>query len=318
MNTLIHRLLAISLIILTIGCLPSKRPIKPSSRMVSGPEAAGIWVGGTGMLFGDEHAFFFTAPDGWLLDNKSGVNQGLYMVFYPTAFTWANSPVIAYGRTSGKDGDIQSVQDQVERTVAEFRAHGNPDYVSKKGTPIDLPDGKRVHVYYFEGDQWGNYEAAGYIEEKDTINFLVFNARKKETFERYLGDFKQMLQSYKNAYKPEQEVDEKKFASMVKMAKEYDSTVEGRKYRSLVIKNFGQSMANFMKQCTSYAPKGETKYFDLIFRIESNGEVSETYVKPLTALTICFERLVANSTHPPHSFGSFPVHIKMVITDNEE
>ncbi len=154
------------------------------------------------MLFGDNHAFFVTAPKGWILDNKSGVNQGLHMVFYPVGYTWANSPVVAYGRAANKEGDIQSVLDQVKRTVAEFRAQGNPKYVAKKGTPIDLPDGKRVHVYYFEGDQWGNYEAAGYIEEKETINFLVFNAKKKEVFERYLGDFKLMLQSYKNAYNP--------------------------------------------------------------------------------------------------------------------
>ena len=44
---------------------------------------ANITEGGTGMIFGSDHAFCFTAPAGWVLDNQSGVQQGLHMVFYP-------------------------------------------------------------------------------------------------------------------------------------------------------------------------------------------------------------------------------------------
>ncbi|MFX0202900.1 MAG: hypothetical protein ACFFCW_42900, partial [Candidatus Hodarchaeota archaeon] len=63
---------------------------------------ASITEKGTGMLFGEDHAFSVTAISGWVLDNQSGVRQGLHMVFYPVGRTWADSPVIIYGRAVSK------------------------------------------------------------------------------------------------------------------------------------------------------------------------------------------------------------------------
>ena len=78
--------------------------------------------GGRGTLFGDDHAFAVTAPAGWVLDNESGVAQGLDMTFYPQGFTWENSPVIVYGNVShwSSTSTSTSAQQQVDKTVAEF------------------------------------------------------------------------------------------------------------------------------------------------------------------------------------------------------
>ena len=51
-------------------------------------------------------------------------------------------------------------------------------------------------IYYYTGDQWGNFEAAGYIEEKKTINFVVLSARNKVAFESSLDAFRSILRSY--------------------------------------------------------------------------------------------------------------------------
>jgi hypothetical protein len=61
--------------------------------------SAEITEQGTGMLYGADHAFFITVAKGWVLDNESGVNQGLYMTFYPVGYTWANSPETIWGQT---------------------------------------------------------------------------------------------------------------------------------------------------------------------------------------------------------------------------
>jgi len=55
---------------------------------------ASISEGGSGMLFGTDHAFYFTAPSGWILDNQSGVQQGLHMVFYPAGQTLIRPPSV--------------------------------------------------------------------------------------------------------------------------------------------------------------------------------------------------------------------------------
>jgi hypothetical protein len=35
---------------------------------------------GTGLAYGKDHAYFITAPHGWLLDTESGASQGVYAV----------------------------------------------------------------------------------------------------------------------------------------------------------------------------------------------------------------------------------------------
>ena len=41
----------------------------------------------TGIIYGKNHVFSLTAPDGWVLDNTSGIKQGLYAVFYRETLT---------------------------------------------------------------------------------------------------------------------------------------------------------------------------------------------------------------------------------------
>ncbi len=79
------------------------------------------------MLFGADHAFAVTAKSGWVLDNQSGVSQDLHMVFYPKGKTWANSPIIIYGRAI-PGTEVKSIKAQVENTVTDFRQNGSPNY----------------------------------------------------------------------------------------------------------------------------------------------------------------------------------------------
>lgn len=268
----------------------------------------------TGMLFGNNHAFYFTAPIGWVLDNQSGVGQDLHMVFYPQGETWAGSPVIAYGKSVSKGAGLQSVKDQVNRTVNDFHFQGSPNYRATMKDSVALPNGKQIAIYYFEGDQWGNYEAAGYIEEEETINFLVFNARSKKDFDKHIDAFKIILISYKNAYTKDN-IDEKQFREMVNKAEKTANTMEGKKYEAEIMKSLGQKIANIMRDCTSYTKKNETVDFDTIFKIESNGEVVGAYIRPVNALTTCFKGLMVPLRYPSHQFGIFLHHINMKITN---
>lgn len=154
---------------------------------------------GRGLLFGPNHAFFVTAGPGWVLDNKSGANRGLHMVFYPSGESWSDSPVIVYGRSVPKS-IAPTVKIQVEKTVKAFHQNGNPKYAGKKQPSLELSNGQPVEIFHFSGDKWGNYEAAGYFVEKDTINFLIYSARTKETFIKHLKDFYEIAHTYVNIY----------------------------------------------------------------------------------------------------------------------
>ncbi len=94
---------------------------------------------------------------------------------------------------------------------------GSPDYKVTMETSVTLAKGKKVPVYYYAGDQWGNFEAVAYFEEKNTINFLVFNSRKRSDFDKYLSGFKQLVGSYSSSGSLEP-VDDKTFKKLVQDA----------------------------------------------------------------------------------------------------
>jgi hypothetical protein len=275
---------------------------------------AGITEQGIGMLFGSDHAFYITAPKGWVLDNQSGVSQGLPMVFYPIGQTWKDSPVIVYGRSIPKDSQIKSIPDQVNETVEDFRTHGNPNYKAELKSSLALPNGLQVALYHFEGDQWCNYEAVGYIEEDKTINYLVFNARTKQAFDKYITSFPEFLSSYKNASTASPETNkDQSFSELVERAKLQSSTSEGRLYEKKVIEALGTSMANIMRRCTGYIDPRELEEFEVVCRIASDGKITDAYAKSETSLSSCFKGLILNVRCPPHKFGSFLQHIDMKI-----
>jgi hypothetical protein len=276
---------------------------------------AGITEGGMGMLFGADHAFNFTAPKGWVLDNQSGVQQGLYMIFYPADQTWSNSPVIAYGRSVPKASDLRSIEDQVKRTVDEFHNDGSLNYKAQAKDKIVLPNGKTFYIYFFQGDKWGNYEAAGYINESETINFLVYNARTKVDFEKNLPAFRTIISTYRNVFENTMAKNEAKFNSLIAEAKALENTKEGKKYSADVIQAFGNSLASIMKLCTAYTTKSDPTNFDLLFKIKSDGTVSEAFIRPTNGLTSCVRGLVLDTKHAPHKLDPFLMHIEMSVKE---
>lgn len=280
--------------------------------LVYGSAMAEITEKGRGMLFGQDHAFYVTASSGWVLDNQSGVSQGLHMVFYPVGETWANSPVIIYGRSVSKK-EVRTIDEQVKKTVKDFQGNSSPNYRAKKQQPLVLSKGKKGEVYFFEGDQWGNYEAVVYMEEKETINFLVFNARTEIAFQKYLKDFKEIAYSYENGYSPSRLLNKNEADQLKKQAEEQASTPDGKEYEGEAIGATGQRMANFMHECTTGLAQNELAPFNLFIRIDSNGNISEIFVYPRTSLSVCFNGLMNGIKYPLHKFGSFLLNIDMNI-----
>ncbi len=51
-----------------------------------------------GVVYGPKAAFAIAAPNGWVLDNKTGAADGLPCVLYPKDTTWQTAPVVMYAK----------------------------------------------------------------------------------------------------------------------------------------------------------------------------------------------------------------------------
>lgn len=164
--------------------------------LVAMSATAEITESGSGIIYGKDHAFSLTAPKGWMLDNESAVEQGVHAVFYPKGKTWSNSDVVAYAQARPRGGKILTADDAAKNVVEDFHANGNPKYESKRIKTLRLDKGREAVIYHFQGDQWGNNEAAAYVVEDKTINYVVLTARSARSFKEALPAFEELVKSY--------------------------------------------------------------------------------------------------------------------------
>jgi hypothetical protein len=275
--------------------------------------SAAITEGGRGILFGVDHAFSVAAKPGWVLDNQSGAKQGLHMLFYPKGETWSNSSVIIYGRAvpSAMSPDIET---HAVKTVREFKENGSPMYKSERRLPLTLPDGQKAEFYFYSGDQWGNYEAAAYFQEADTINYLVFNSRTKDNFDKYLDDFKKIVSTYQNLFRPAKTVTKEQLNILKNESDAYLNRPGGKEYEAKAIQAIGEKMAFVMKNCTANTRTEEQRAFNYVVEINHKGDVVESSIFPANVLSKCFSGLMSDASYPGHEFASFLLSVEMKLT----
>lgn len=146
----------------------------------------------TGILYGKNHVFSLKAPKGWVLDNQSGVSQGIYAVFYEVGGSWENSPAVMYARGVAKD--------PIPQTINEFVSNDSLTFVERDRT-IKIQDasslktehGKVAIVKWFF---YSEYEAVAYIDEEKSVAMVVLTSRNEEEFKKNYPAFEELVSSY--------------------------------------------------------------------------------------------------------------------------
>jgi hypothetical protein len=159
----------------------------------SPPAPPQVVDGHSGLVFGDNHAFWLTAPPGWVLDNKSGVSDGLQAVFYPAGQSWRDGIAVMYSNAASKQ--VKSLAVFIAGDVDRFKSQ-SPKISVRDAPSAKTRDGKTATVKLFRGDAAGNSEAVAYVEEDKVFVLIVLSSRNERAFEQALPAFLQLVQSY--------------------------------------------------------------------------------------------------------------------------
>jgi hypothetical protein len=170
-----------------------------SSTLTSSAEPV---VEGYAVLRGKDYAFQLKAPRNWVLDNESGHDQGLNVVFYPKNSSWASSSAVCYARVRTLDDTVKSIEDQVKDTLKVFRENGSINVQVKYVKTLTTRDASKAKIYYFSEDKYGNYEATAYYQSKDSIHFVTLSCPSRQSFEYSLAAFDALVTSYEDLTKP--------------------------------------------------------------------------------------------------------------------
>jgi len=149
-----------------------------------------------GIVYGKDHAFIIVAPDGWVLDNSSGVPRGLHAVLYKTGTTWAKADTVMYANTVHKEASGEKVVGNVIKSdVKSFQASASNQCVITDAPDLKTRSGQRVAVKQFFDASRHVYEAVAYIDESKIVVLLVLSAREEQAFTAALPAFKRLVAS---------------------------------------------------------------------------------------------------------------------------
>lgn len=150
----------------------------------------------TGIIYGENHVYSLTAPDGWVLDNNSGVSQGIYAVFYREGESWEKAETVMYTNTA-------SLEDRAHKTLDQLIKY-DLDNFKKEYSDILIIDAKDIvikenviaKVKYLSGKSYGNYESIAYINGGKTGVMIIVSSRTKQGFDNSLLAFESLVKSY--------------------------------------------------------------------------------------------------------------------------
>lgn len=250
--------------------------------------SASIIEQGTGIVYGEDHAFKLTAPRGWILDNESATRQGVHAVFYPKGSSWKDGVVVAYARSRPKTDEIRTAEDAANFVVEDFHTHGSPNYKANWIQSIKTASGKDAVIYHFSGDRWGNTEAVAYFVEAKTINFITLTSRDRKAFEESLPAFEQLAASYVFVGdSPLQQGNEaqKTFNDLRRRAEELADTEAGKTYEKRFSQAFAESARVALQSCTR--DTNPPYVLNLVFAIGADGKVQHIFTAPEQSLSAC-------------------------------
>jgi hypothetical protein len=149
--------------------------------------------GGAGIVYGKDHAFIISAPKGWILDNSSGVSQGLYAVFYPIGGSWEKSQTVMYVNTASRTvNGNETINKLIEFDIKRFKSNYSDVKIGNLPSVV-TKDNKNSIIVTFEYKQ---YEAVAYIEEEAITVLLVLSTDTKEQFQSTIPAFRDLISSY--------------------------------------------------------------------------------------------------------------------------
>src|SRR5438874_4973276 len=146
-----------------------------------------------GIVYGPKAAFNIAAPEGWVLDNTSGAEQGLPCVLYPKSSSWADAKTIMYAKIASTQ--FEDVNAFVAMAIREMqKTHGKPKEKIASGKTRDGHD-------YFINEypatkSYSQWERVAYIQLPRAVAYIVLSSRDQASYRKDSGALQEILKTF--------------------------------------------------------------------------------------------------------------------------
>lgn len=148
------------------------------------------------LLYGDDHCFGLVPPQGWVIDDSSGLGSKIRVVLYPKGQKWSTAGTVMYVNPIHQARDEhKSLQQMIDQDVQGFLKQSPRGKVTI-APQVKTRAGKLAEVRLFAREGGDPQEAVAYVMEEDLAMLLVLSSREVGGIKGALPAFREMVASY--------------------------------------------------------------------------------------------------------------------------
>ena len=146
-----------------------------------------------GIVYGPKAAFNISAPEGWVLDNESGVNQGQPCVLYPKGESWADARTVVYAKIASTE--FEDVNAFVAMAIKEMmKTHGTPKEKIASGK---TKDGHDYFINEYPATKsYSQWERVAYVQLPRAVAYIVLSSRDEASYRKDSGALQEVLKTF--------------------------------------------------------------------------------------------------------------------------
>src|SRR5213596_1148216 len=145
-----------------------------------------------GIVRGPKAGFNISAPEGWVVDNEAGVNQGMPCVLYPKGSSWSDAKTVMYANIASPE--FEGVNAFVATAIKEMKAkHGTPKEKIASGK---TKDGHDYFINEYPATKnYSQWERVGYVQLPQGVAYIVLTSRDQASYQRDSGVLEKVLKT---------------------------------------------------------------------------------------------------------------------------
>lgn len=147
----------------------------------------------SGIVYGPKAAFKIDAPQGWVLDNHAGLEQGLHCVLYPKGSSWNDARTIMYAKIASPE--FEDVNAFVAFAIKHMqKLHATPKEKIASGK---TRDGKEYFINEYPAtESYSQWERVAYVQLPRAVAYVVLSSRDEASYRKDSGALQEVLKSF--------------------------------------------------------------------------------------------------------------------------
>jgi hypothetical protein len=146
-----------------------------------------------GIVYGPKAAFNISAPEGWVLDNESGVEQGLPCVLYPKGESWADARTVMYAKIASTQYEDAEKFATVAIKQMESK-HGKPKEKIDKGV---TGNGQTFFINEYPATKtYSQWERVAYVQLPKAVGYIVLSSRDEASYRKDTPALRNVLKTF--------------------------------------------------------------------------------------------------------------------------